>query len=466
VGSGGTRTARHRAAVLVLASLLAGAALLLLAPAAAETQVIRAQDATTSVLRTSVTGPITPVTADHLSESLERAARDGHAALVVQLDTPGGLLTSTRDIVQDLLDAPIPVIVHVAPPGADAGSAGTFITMAAHIAAMSPATTIGAATPVSLEGQEVDGKIVENTVAFAEAIAEARGRDEGFAIDAVREGRSVTATTALELGAIDLIATETAELLSAVDGTEVDVRSGAVTLTVAGAAIVDHELSGTQRLLQLLADPNLAFIFLSLGTLAILYEIANPGVGLGGAIGVTSLVLAMFSLSVLPTNVAGIALLLLAAGLFIAELFIPGIGAGAGGGTAALLLAGVFLFRGDTGIAVSWWVIIPTVAVMFGTSVAVGIFAARSRKVRPVKGSDDLIGRTTVVRDAGSGRPRAQLYGSFWWVSPADDAVQLRDGDRVRVVARDNLELTVEVVARAEDPADAPEHGSRPAPNT
>ncbi|MEX1164102.1 MAG: NfeD family protein [Nitriliruptor sp.] len=392
---------------------------------------------------TDVTGTITPVTADHLGDTIDRAAAAGHRALLVRLDTPGGLVDSTRRIVQRFLDAPLPVIVHVAPAGADAGSAGTFITYAAHVAAMSPATTIGAATPIGGQGEDLDAKITENIAAFAEAIAGARDRDVDLAVDAVRDGRSVTAEVALEEGGIDLIAGSTEELLQLIDGTEVTVRDETVTLATAGAELVDLPVGTARRILGFLADPNLAFVFLSLGTLAIVYEIANPGVGLGGVVGVTSIILAMFAFAVLPVNVAGIALLVLAAAMFIVELFAPGIGAGAGGGTAALVLGGLFLFPSDTGLGVDLAVLLPTAAIVAGLTILLGRAATRTRHAPTVSYADHLEGRTVEVTGASQGRPRARLDGTWWRLRPADPADALRDADRVTVVGRDNLDLLV-----------------------
>jgi membrane-bound serine protease (ClpP class) len=399
-------------AVGALLCVVVGLALLLAAPAAGQ--------ADGEVVRTEVSGVITPLTQDHLASVIERAEVAGRQAVVVELDTPGGSLDATRAIVRDLLAAPVPVIVHVTPRGADAGSAGTFITYAAHVAAMTPATTIGAATPVDLEGQEVGDKIVENTVAFGQAIAEERGRDTDFVVAAVRDGRSVTAEVALEEGAIDLIADDLGDLLAAVDGTQVELDTGTQTLRTADAQVVDDIPTATQRFLQVLADPNLAFIFLSLGSLAILYEIANPGLGLGGVVGVVSLVLAMFSLSVLPVSMVGLILMVVAAVMFVAELFIPGIGVGAAGGTGALVLGGLFLFQAESGVGIDWWVLIPTALVAFGTTAFAGVMAARSRKVRPVKGSDDLVGHEGTVQGTGTEHPHIRVYGSYWRVRPRD----------------------------------------------
>jgi membrane-bound serine protease (ClpP class) len=424
-------------AVLVLAGLLS---LLTAGTAGVATE---AGDGRRTVATTTVVGAITPVIAEHLGDAVDDAAAGGHEALVLTLDTPGGLVTSMREIVQDFLNAPLPVVVHVAPGGADAGSAGTFITLAAHVAAMAPATTIGAATPVDMEGGEVGDKIVNNAAAFAESIAEARGRDTEFAVAAVRDGRSVTAEVALDEGAIDLISPTLQTLLEDIDGLEVELTGGdTVTLATAGATTVELEMSGARRLLQRLADPNLAYIFLSIGTLAIIYELANPGLGAGGIVGGAMLILAMFALSVLPVTFAGAALLVLAAIFLVAELFAPGIGIGAGGGSILLALGGLFLFDRPSGLRVGLVVIVPTVLVVLVLTVLAGFLVRRTRD-RPSRfTSDELIDRTAVVGASGAGELRVRLDGTSWRVQPAPGTTVV-EGDRVRVVDRDNLDLVV-----------------------
>ncbi|MEX2324445.1 MAG: NfeD family protein [Nitriliruptoraceae bacterium] len=396
---------------------------------------------------TAVDGPITPVIRDHLSDTINEAAAHDFAALIIRLNTPGGGLDVTREIANLLLDAQLPTVVYVAPAGSDAGSAGTFITYAAHIAAMAPATTIGAATPVDLEGGEVGDKLVENTVAFGQALAEFRDRDEAFIVDAIRTGRSVTATAALEAGAIDVISPSMEQLLDEIDGWTVTVGSEPVQLATAGAALIEFEMTGTRSLLQILANPNLAFIFLSLGTLAILYEIANPGLGLGGVAGVVMLILAMFSLAVLPVNYAGAALLLVAMAMFIAELFAPGIGVGAAGGTAALILGGLFLFQAQTGVGVDLWVLIPTAIVTFGLVVFAGIMVARTRHQQPRAASDYLLGRTIKVERIDSDVAHARIDGILWRIrhrpGPDGTTPPLHPGDEVTIVGRDNLDVIV-----------------------
>jgi len=399
------------------------------------------QDRST-VATTTWSGPITPVTADHLSDVIDLAHQRGAVALVVHLDTPGGLVSSMRAIVQDFLGAPLPIIVHVSPSGADAGSAGTFITMAAHVAVMAPATTIGAATPVDLEGGEVGDKIINNAAAYAEAIATERGRDVEFAIAAVRDGESITSDEALERNVIDLIAGDLDALLQAIDGREIELANGqTVTLQTADAVLDEMDPSLARRILAALADPNVAFILLSLATLAILYEIANPGVGAGGVTGAVALILGLYALSALPTSMAGAALLIVAGVLFAIEVVVPGIGVAAAGGTIALFLGGLFLFPRPTGIGVNMWVLLPAVLVAAATAVLIGVAASRLRELPKTTVSDMLIGRHAEVFGAPD-HPRVHIDGTAWRVVSANGE-QLQDGGTVTVVDRDNLDLLV-----------------------
>lgn len=430
------RTALPALVVRGIVLLLAGALLLLGASSSRAT----AQGGP-SILATTVKGIITPVVADHLEEAIERAEREGHGALLVQVDTPGGLDTSMREIVQSFLNARVPVIVYVAPPGARAASAGAIITFSAHVAAMAPGTTIGAATPIDLEGGDLARKVINDAAAYAESIADLRGRNAEFAIEAVREGRSVTAEDAVKIGAVDLLADDWDDLLAEIDGSAVRVSPGVdVTLRTAGAEIVAHEMGRLRQLLQWLADPNIAFLFLSIGTLALLYELANPGIGGAGIVGVILLILGMFSLSVLPVNAAGLILLALAAVLFVAELFAPGIGVFAAGGTAALLLGGVLLFRGSVGVDTI--VLLPTGLVVGGGTVLAGRIVWRTRRAPPTTGLAALLGRRAVVRTAGGMSGQVFLDGAWWNARTSGRPMEV--GGTVRVTEVDGLDLVVE----------------------
>ncbi len=400
------------------------------------------------ILVTEVSGPITPAVAHHLESAVEAAA-DSNSVLVVLIDTPGGLDVSTRQIVQEFLNAPTPVVAYVHPGGARAASAGTFIVMSAHVAAMAPATTIGAATPVDLQtGEEGSDKIINDSAAFAVSVAEERGRNVEFAEAAVREGRSITAAEAGESNVVDLLAGDLGELLAAIDGMEVEVPGGETTLRTAGVVPETFQMSLFGRVLSTLADPNIAVLFLSLGTLAVIYEAANPGLGFAGMAGIILLLVGFFALSVLPVQTTGVALLILAAALFIGELFVPGVGVLAAGGTIALLLSGVFLFEGD--LEVSPPVLWPT-ALLMGLFTALAGRAVVRARVRPsTTGVDLLLGRPVTVRGDPEGGWSAFLDGSWWTIRSSGS--ELQEGDRAEVVGRDGLELVVDPIGDRDDP--------------
>ena len=396
-----------------------------------------------TVLEAELAGPVTPVVADHLRESVEIAEREGHAALLVRMDTPGGLDSSMRDIVKAFLNARVPVIVWVGPPGARAASAGAVIALAAHVVAMAPGTNIGAATPVTIQGEEVGDKVTNDAAAYAVAIAAERGRDEDFARDIVRDGRSEPASEAARIGAVDLVSGDVGEMLDEIDGTEVTVRGGdEIVLRTAGAALVPHEMGWLAGLRQRLADPNLTYLFLSLGTLAIIYELINPGVGFGGIAGVILLLLGMSSIAVLPVNVVGILLLALAAGLFVAEVFVPGIGVFGAGGAISLVLSALFLVRGS--LRVDAIVFIPTAVVVATTVVVAGRLSWRARKSVPTTGPESFSGLTATVSKADGRTDRVFLEGT-WWTVRSDDP--LHEGDPVQVVGVEGLILVVEPAA-------------------
>ena len=401
---------------------------------------LQAAAQTDTVMLVEVDGAITPVIAAHLADAVDDAT--GLAAvLVVSLDTPGGLDTSMRDIVQVFLNSTTPVIVYVEPAGARAASAGTFITMAAHVAAMAPATSIGAATPVELEGGETaSDKIINDAVAFAVSVAERRGRDVEFAEASVRDGASVTASEAVEGNVVDLIAEDLGDLLAQVDGLTVQTAAGKKTLRTSGAVVERVDMSTFRSILALIADPNLALLFISIGTLAVIYEAANPGMGFAGIAGVILLLLGFFALSVLPVTSAGIALLILAMALFIAEIFVPGVGVFAAGGTIALILAGLFLFDGP--VSVSMPVLWPTALVLGAGSAYAGRAVVRARLRPPTTGMSTLVGREVTVVESGRGGWSAFLDGTWWTVVSADG--DLAEGLVAEVRAVDGLRLIVE----------------------
>jgi membrane-bound serine protease (ClpP class) len=398
------------------------------------------------VLATTVEGPITPVIAAHLADGIDRASREGYAAYLVRLDTPGGLDPSMRSIVRDILASDVPVIVHITPQGARGASAGAIIAFSAHIAAMAPGTTIGAATPVAGgSGEDLDAKVINDAVAYAEGLAELRDRDRDLLAETVRDGRSVSASEALEAGGIDLIASSDDELLDAIDGMALNVSGDReVILETAGAVVDDDDLGVLRAIQQRLADPNIAFLLLSIGTLGLIYELASPGLGVGGALGITFILLALFGLAVLPVNVVGILFLVLAAALFVAEVFAPGIGLAAAGGMLSLVLSGIFLIDDAPGLQLSLAVILPTAILVGGFVILAGRIAMRVRTApSTTTGGNVLMGQeATVVMTKG--KPQAVVRGAWWNLRPADPASPLVQGSRVRVTEVDGLELVVE----------------------
>lgn len=421
----------------VAAAVLAVACGLLLLSAAPG----QAQDRT--VLVAEATGPVTPVMADHLEDAVGEAVREGHEALVVRMDTPGGLVDTMRRIVQLFLNSDVPVIVWVGPSGAGAASAGYVIGTSAHVFAMAPGTNTGAATPIDMEGGEIHDKVLEDAVSYVVELAELRERDAEFAEEATRDGASVGAREAAERGVIDIVASSIDTLLDDVDGSELTLgEEDSVTLATAGASQVEFDMSWTRVILQALANPNLAFIFFALAPLAILWEIANPGMGVGAIAGGIMLILALYSLAVLPVNLAGLALLALAVVLFIIEAFVPGIGAAAGGGAVALVFSGLFLFQRPTGIGVDWWVIAPTAIFAFLLAIGLAVLVRRTWKQRPTTGEEAYRGARAEVRSWDGQTGQVWFDGALW--RARSDSDRFDAGDLVRIRERDGLELQVE----------------------
>lgn len=411
------------------------------------------------VLATRLAEPITPVIADHLADGIERAEDEGHGLYLVELDTPGGLDSAMRDIVQSILAAEVPVAVYVSPAGGRAASAGAVITLSAPVAAMTPGTTIGSATPVTAEGEEVNDKVVEDAAAYSEELARLRGRNTAFAVDMVREGISSTAQEAVDEGVVDVLADSRADLLDRIDGTSVTVADEQVTLRTAGSEVDEQDLGVARRILQWLSDPNLALILLSIGTLGIVYELASPGIGAGGFVGVAALVTGLFALSVLPVSIVGLLFLLVAAGLFVGELFAPGVGILAGLGSASLVLAGLFLLaEDDPSVQVSLLTVVPTAAVMFGAVLLAGRLALRARAA-PTADEEKLAGERATVRRTGD-TPQVFVEGA-WWRARTDPDRPLSEGDEVRVLRRDGLDLVVEPADRTAADASAASNAAR-----
>ena len=400
-------------------------------------------------------GVISPVTVRLVEAALARAQAERAGALVIELDTPGGLERSMRAICQRLLNAEVPVIVYVAPTGARAASAGVFITMAAHVAAMAPATNIGAAHPVALSGgvdKESMKKIENDAAAFARTIAVERGRNAEWAEKAVRQSVSVTEREAVKLKVVDLVADSLPDLLDKIDGRVVKTVKGPVTLATRGAAVKPIDIGFRDRLLNVITDPNVAYILMMLGMLGLFFELSNPGVVLPGVIGGISLILAFFALQTLPINYAGLLLILFGIALLIAEIKVVSHGILAMGGIVAMALGSLMLYEApEAGFRVSWLVIIPTVAVSAGIFLFALTAGVRALARRPQLGAEALVGATGTAYGALAGEGQIKLQGEIW---RAVTERPIADGTPVRVVGVDGL--TLRVVG-----AEAAEGGSR-----
>ena len=376
-----------------------------------------AQDDTVVVIE--VDGTVVPVIAQYIERGVTLAEDSGATALVIQLNTPGGLLTSTEDIVTTILNADVPVVTYVSPSGAWAASAGTFITLASHVAAMAPGTTIGAATPVSSGGQEIPEdqlkKVTEFSAKWMRTIAEKRGRNMDEAELAVTESKSFTDSDALEANIIDLRADTLSDLLEEIDGTPIELASGrSVVLETADAAVQMRDMTLFERLLHTLTDPNVAYILFTLATIGLITEISSPGLIIPGVVGGICLILAFYALGVLDANFGGIALMILAIGLFVAEYFTPTFGVLTAGGVASLVVGSLILFSGTPGIQVDPGLI---VAVAIGAT-AFSIFVVgaivKGQRRQKATGTEGMVGKTAVARTPLRPRGTVLAEGELW----------------------------------------------------
>jgi membrane-bound serine protease (ClpP class) len=409
-------------------------------PTPSETGASRAR-----IERLTYAGVINPVAAEYLEDGIESAERADRDAVIIELDTPGGLDTSMRLIIKAINAATIPVIVYVAPSGSRAASAGTFITLAAHVAAMAPGTNIGSAHPVAMGGGEMDdemkAKVENDAAAYIKSIAEKRGRNAEWAEEAVRKSVNVTEQEALALNVIDLVADDMDDLLAQLNGRVVQLATGTVTLSTTGAAVVSAPLSWRLRLLNALIDPNVAYVLMLLGTYGLLYELMSPGAILPGVVGAICLIMALYAFQTLPINYAGLLLILLAIVLFIAEVKVPSYGLLTVGGVVAMFLGSVMLMKSDLPyMRISLRVIVPSV---LGTALffvfVVGM-AVRTFGKKAVTGVEELVGSHGVARSDLSPAGMIFIHGELW-EARSDDTV--RRGDEVEVTRVDGLRLQV-----------------------
>jgi membrane-bound serine protease (ClpP class) len=397
-------------------------------------------------------GVITPVAAEYFHDAVLSAEERGAEALILSLNTPGGLDSSMRLIIKDITAANIPIIVYVSPSSARAASAGVFITMAAHVAVMAPGTNIGAAHPVAMGGPELDKtmkeKVENDSVAYIKTIAEQRGRNVAWAEDAVRKSLSVTAGEALKLKVIDLVVEDLPALLKHLNGRSISLPAGPRVLHTAGAILREYPMSLRLEFLKTLSDPNIAYLLMTLGTVGLIAELYNPGAILPGIVGAISLILAFYSLQSLPVNYAGVLLFMLGIIFLILEATVTSFGMLAIGGIIAMLLGSVMLIKTDVEfLQISWSVILPIVALTSGATffmVGMGMKAMR----RPAAtGREELVGMVGIVKTALAPQGQIVVHGELW---QAISDLPLQPGDQVEVTGINGLRLSVKPLSPKE----------------
>jgi len=392
-------------------------------------------------------GTVNPVMERYINRGINAAQHDDAAAVVLRLDTPGGLSSSMDDINQHILNSDVPVIVYVWPSGGQAASAGTFIAYAAHISAMAPGTVIGSATPIDASGGDIEGdlgnKVKGNAVAKIREYAALRGRNADWGEKAVLEGISASAGDAVNLGVVDFQASDLDQLLQEVDGREVNLTQGrTVELKTAGAPLVYNNTNFIEDFLAIIADPNIAFLLLSLGSLGIFIEFLHPGAIFPGVFGVISLLVAFFALSVLPFNWAGVALILFAFLLFALEMFITSHGILGIGGIVSLVMGGLLLTADNPpGFTVSPWLVFGLAAALAGFVIFVVANIIRIRHMPPKVGVETLVGRDAVVRSPLNPRGFVFVNGEYWSAESEDGDIPA--GEHVLITGMEGLKLKV-----------------------
>ncbi|HEU20111.1 MAG TPA: nodulation protein NfeD [Deltaproteobacteria bacterium] len=395
----------------------------------------------------TVSSAITPAVAKYIIQSIDASHDQRSEGLIILLDTPGGLDLAMRDIVKELLNAPIPIIVYVSPSGARAASAGVMITMAAHVAAMAPGTNIGAAHPVAMGvGGKMDEtmaeKVINDAVAYVQGIAQKRNRNAEWAEKAVRKSESITADEAKRLNVIDIVANDIQDLLAQIEGRKIDINSGSVTLKTKDAVINEKEMGIRARILTALSDPNIAYLLLMIGLAGLYFEFSHPGAILPGVVGGISLILAFFAMQTLPVNFAGILLIIFGVILFIAEIKIVSHGMLTVAGVISLALGSLLLFESPIpALRVSLKVMIPTVVIVSLFFAAVVSLAVKAQMRKPKTGREGMIGEEGTTVTPVHERGKVLIRGEYW---NACSKEPIEEGERVKVTGLKGLILEVE----------------------
>jgi membrane-bound serine protease (ClpP class) len=398
----------------------------------------------------TVDATINPAIAGFMKRAIEKAGAEKASCLVIELNTPGGLLESTREITGDILNAEIPVLVYVSPSGAHAGSAGVFITLSAHIAAMAPGTNMGAAHPVSMQGAmdtTMNEKATNDAAAFIRTIAERRNRNVEWAEEAVRKSVSITATEALDKKVIDFIAVDLTALLDQADGKQVEVRSGEVTMLTKDKPREEIRMSTIEKFLSVISNPNIAYLLLMFGFYGIMFELYSPGSMIPGIIGVIGLVLGFYSLNTLPLNYSGLALILFGIILFVLEIKVTSYGMLTIGGIVSLLLGSAMLIPAEASFeigGISRTVILSITlftAAFFIFVIGMGI---KAQTAKPVTGVESLIGQPGVALETLDPSGQVLVYGERWNAESLSGSIPA--GEKIRVKGRDKFTLYVELI--------------------
>ena len=400
------------------------------------------------VLSITLDATINPATADFIHRAIEIAQKEKSTCLLIHLNTPGGLLKSTRVIVSDILESPVPVVVYVSPGGAHAGSAGVFITMAAHVAAMAPGTNIGAAHPVTTQGEMdtiMSAKATNDAMAFIRSIATKRGRNAEWGVQAVRNSVSLTETEALEYNVINLIASNEQELLNDIDGRSITVSTGTVALHTKNASVRSLNMGWGEKMLNILSDPNVAYILFLLGLYGLIFELYSPGAIFPGIIGGICIILALYTMHTLPVNYAGLALIVFGVILFLLEIKIVSHGLLAIGGVISLLLGSMMLIRTDETWAMaslSWSVIITAVGVSALFFLFVISMGLKAQRAKPVIGLEAMVGEIGQSLSELNPAGTVRMHGEIWKAITASGLIP--EGKKVIVTGFLNFTLQVE----------------------
>ena len=408
---------------------------------------------TSTIMKLEIKGAIGPASSNYLKEGMAAALRHNAQMMLIELDTPGGLSTSMREMIQEITNSTFPVIIYVSPKGAHAASAGTYLLYASHVAAMAPGTNLGAATPVSLmptpmitdsntsSPSALEKKVINDAMAYIKSLAELNERNASWAVEAVKEGKSISAKDALRYGVIDLMAEDRKELLDKLEGRSVTISGKSIILRTEDAIILNFEADWKTKFLSIITDPNIAYMLLLIAIYGIFFELMNPGAIFPGVIGVISGVIALYALNMIPFNYAGLLLIILGIAFMVAEVFIMGFGILGIGGVLAFAFGSLLLFDADTlGSGVSIPLIIAFSLVSLGFFIFVLQFLIRSRSVKVVTGVDEMVGASAEVLELNDKGYRVRCHGEIWY---ADSNATLKIGQKVRVESLSGLVLHV-----------------------